>query len=67
MRYILEPWQQHAASDGDVIILRAMRPWDQVGWTVATFSGGQPRDAGLGVFPTLAEAEQAARVTLGAH
>ena len=66
MRYILEPWQQHVARDGDVIILRVMRPWDQVGWTVATFTNGQPRDAGLGDFPTLETAEQAARDILGA-
>ena len=67
-RYILEPWQMHAARNGDVVILRAFpNGWDQDGWMVAVIHNGQPRDAGLGDFPTAKAAEKAARQRLGAE
>ena len=66
MSYLLEPWQQHAARNGDAIILRAFpNGWDSDGWIVATFRNCQPIDAGLGTFRTHDAARRAAHDILG--
>jgi hypothetical protein len=67
MSYIIEPWQQHAAKHGDAMIVRHLPVWEQDGWTVRVLTPAGWSDADLGAFPTIHDAEQAARASLGVH
>lgn len=68
-RYIVLPWQQHAARRGDVLIRRVFpNGWDADGWQVVTCTApGHWADTGLGVFAAHEQAEDAARMRLGAE